>query len=254
MSFITRLIKSIFLLFLLLVTAPTLLFLIKWYYGNIVTKKTYVGIIEIPRIIEKSENIISSAKTLFSSSDIRGVVLKCNSNGGNEGACLAIYYDLIKLKELYNKPLIAYIENNCFYGGYLIASSADQIIASPGSQIGYFGKFLKDKIDESDDILNINKTSVQNDEFEKQYYDLLKNNRKNIKEDDLKEYKNSFLIGRIANQKGFVDSIGGNMEVNKILRNKTVIEGRIEEIHGSVIDHLIMYSVDLVKKITKNFK
>ena len=70
MDFIASLIRSLFLAFMLLVIAPTILFLTKSYYGHLVAKKTYVGVIELPQFITHGEDIISAAKNLFSSSEI----------------------------------------------------------------------------------------------------------------------------------------------------------------------------------------
>lgn len=250
LSFITRFIRAFFLIFLLLVTTPTLIFLSKWYYENVFLKKTYIGVIELPYKIENSNEIISSAKALFSSSDIRGVLIKCNGIGGNEGACQSIYYDLMRLKKIYKKPLISYCERECLYGSYLISLAADSIIASPGSLIGYLGAFEKNSISNSEYAC----ISELKKNFEDQYFDIIINVRKNLNLELIKTLINKCFNGEMAKTANLVDIIGGSLEVENALRSKTVIEGSIEEIHGSVVEHFIMYAVDLISRIKNNFR
>jgi hypothetical protein len=143
LTIVRKALNTFFLIVLLLLSAPTLLFLTKWYYANLITKKTYVGVVDMPRVIEKSEEVINAAKTLFASSDVRAVVINCDGIGGNSGACQAIHSDIIKLKQIFKKPVLAYIEDFSFAGSYFVATAADFIVSSEGARIGFFSTFLQ---------------------------------------------------------------------------------------------------------------
>jgi ClpP class serine protease len=246
-SLIARIVRASFLLFMFLVIAPTLIFLTKWYYAHLISKKTYIGVINLPSCIEKSEEVISSAKTLFSSHEIKGVIIKCNGNGGNVGACEAIHTDLTKLKELYKKPLLAYCERECFGGSYAIATSADVIIATPGALIGNIGEFY---CEEKNNIFYITPDTIKQ-QHEQQYLDIIAHSRKQLNIKSLGAIKKNTISGKQAYEYGLIDVIGGNLEIEKIMRTKTVIEGSLEEVHGSLAYHFITSISDIINKIIR---
>ena len=51
-----------------------------------------------------------------------------------------------------------------------------------------------------------------------------------------------------------IDSLGGKLEVEKIIRGKTVIEGRIEEVRGSLGEHFIFYISHIIHRIINGIK
>lgn len=248
-TLIRKLLNAFFLLIFLLLSAPTLLFLTKWYYGNLVTQKTYVGILNLPYTIETSDEIISAAKTLFASTDIRAVVINSDGIGGNPGSCYAIYSDLLRLKNIYKKPIISFIEKECFAGSYLIASAADSIISTEGALIGYIDNFFynqtpspsrySDKLTEDYRIL-----------FEK----LLRETRPKIDKKIFEISKEIVITKKDIAPYHLVDFIGGHLEIERIIKTKTVIDGSIEKIHGSYVEHCVFYVIDLIHRIINHFK
>lgn len=107
------------------------------------------------RIIENIKN----------DNSIKAVVLRINSPGGDAIASANIYHELIKLKEY--KPLIISLGDEAASGGYYIALSGDEIIASPMSIIGSIGVFgllpslnvFTHKIGITNDSIGTNKNS-----------------------------------------------------------------------------------------------
>lgn len=245
MEFVYSLIKSLFLIFMLLVIAPTVLFLTKSYYSHFVSKKTYVGIIDLPQILTNGSDVVSSVKNLFSSPEIRALVLICNSKGGNPGSCLSAHLDILRLKELYQKPVFAFIEKECFSGAYIIATAADYIISSPAALIGNICEF--DVENEKGTTEEFSSKIIEN--FTQQYLNIIKKFRPNIDGSFIFNLENSFITGLQAKDQGFVDNCGGRMEIEKIIRNKTVIEGKLEEIRGSLGEHFIFYISNAVHRI-----
>lgn len=246
---ISNIIKTIFLVFFLLVIAPTLVFLTRWYYANLIGKKTYVGIIELPSIITNSDDVINSAKNLFSSSEIKAIIIKCDSIGGNAGSCYTIYSDLLKLRNLYDKPLIAFIEKECLSGAYAIATAADVIVASPSSTIGKFGVFSEPN-------------DVQNEElaksFESQYFSIIEYTRTKKCFEFVKKScsanNDEMLTGDRAKKNKVIDSLGGQMEIETIIRKRTTVEGKIETVRGSIIDHFVSSISNIVHRIINGVK
>lgn len=96
---------------------------------------------------------------------IKAVVLRINSPGGDVIASANIYHELIKLKKY--KPLIISLGDEAASGGYYIALSGDEIIASPISIIGSIGVFgilpslniFSHKIGITNDSIGTNKNS-----------------------------------------------------------------------------------------------
>jgi ClpP class serine protease len=245
-TLIRKLLSTFFLIIFLLLSAPTLLFLTKWYYSNLVMNKTYIGVVELPFIIEKSEETISAARTLFGSPDIKGIIINCDGQGGFPGSCQAIYCDLIKLKQLYKKPIIAFIEKESLAGSYLIATAADYIVSTEGAIIGNLGNFNNEN--SSDFVLKL-KT-----EYYQQYYKNIFNSRKKMDEKNIILFDNELITGTKLLQLGLVDFLGSNLEIERLLRTKTIIEGSIEKVHGSFFEHFIFYIIDLINRIITNFK
>lgn len=247
LTLIRKFLNAFFLITFLLLSAPTLLFLTKWYYSNLVMNKTYIGVLDLPFLIEKSEETVSAAKTLFGSPDIKAIMINCDGRGGIPGSCQSIHADLVKLKQLYKKPIIAFIEKECLAGSYLIATTADYIVSTEGAVIGNFGSF-------SDGYLIPYITDKLKSEYYDQYYKLLYNGRQKIDKNSIKLIEQELNTGQKLIALGLVDFIGGNMEIERILRTKAVIEGSIEKIHGSFLEHFIFYISDLVNRTITNFK
>jgi len=246
-TLIRKLLNAFFLIIFLLLSAPTLLFLTKWYYGNLVMNKTYVGVVTLPKKIEKSEEIVSAAKTLFASPDIKAIILNCDGEGGAPGACQAICSDLNWLKKIYQKPVISFIEREATGGSYLIASIADEIVSTQGAIIGNFEFFNSTKE-------NSLATSNLEANYSQQFDEVLQRNRKKIALQSITQYKKGVATGLQLFSLGFVDILGGGLEIEKILRAKKIVSGSIEKIHGSFIEHFIFYISDLVHRTISNYK
>ena len=89
--------------------------------------------------------------------NVKAIVLDINSRGGSEVASEEISGDIKKI----SKPVIAHIGDNGLDESYLIASSADTIVASPSSSIGGIGLSYI----ESTKYTNENLTGVYNEKY-----------------------------------------------------------------------------------------
>jgi hypothetical protein len=244
LTLIRKLLNAFFLLAILLLSAPTLLFLTKSYYTTLVAKKTYIGMLEIPPFIEKSEEIIAAAKNLFASSDVRAIIITCDGNGGLPGPCQAVYNDILRLKYIYKKPIISYIEKSSLAGSYLIATAADYIVASEGAMIGKLDNYY---IGENQHI----PTELLHKEYQSLFQKQLQSSRPKF---TFKDAIQNMVTGSSLITLNLIDVFGGNMEVEKILKTKTVIEGSIEKVHGSFIEHCLFYISDLIHRTVNHFR
>jgi hypothetical protein len=247
-TFIRKILSTFFLIIFLLLSAPTLLFLTKWYYSNLVMTKTYIGVLDIPYAVDKSEETISAAKTLFASTDIRAIIINCDGVGGIPGACQAIYDDLVKLKHIYKKPIVSFIEKECLAGNYLIASAADYIVATEGAIIGHLNDFA----------YHYTLGQMYTEKLHQEYRDLfektLSRARPKLEQKKIMHSEKNLMTGSLLLEVNAVDFLGAHMEVERLLRTKTVIDGSIEKVHGSFVEHFVFYVSDLVNRTISHFK
>lgn len=73
--------------------------------------------------------------------NIKAVVLRVNSPGGNAFSSEVIWRELDKIKEA-GKPVIASFGDYAASGGYYIAAGADRIVAEPNTLTGSIGVFM----------------------------------------------------------------------------------------------------------------
>lgn len=73
---------------------------------------------------------------------VRAVVLRVNSPGGGVAACAAMRRDLERFKERTKLPVTACLMDTTAGGAYHVASSADVVVAGPGTVTGGLGVIL----------------------------------------------------------------------------------------------------------------
>jgi len=75
-------------------------------------------------------------------SDIKAILLRIDSPGGEVTKTDIIYHELLKFKEQTQKPIIAVILSVGASGAYYLSMAADKIIAHPTSMVGSIGVIL----------------------------------------------------------------------------------------------------------------
>ena len=71
--------------------------------------------------------------------DVKGVILALDGNGCTMSLGSALYHDIRACRKTYNKPIVAYIEQEALSATYLIAAAADYIIAPSAACVGSIG-------------------------------------------------------------------------------------------------------------------
>ena len=109
------------------------------------------------KLYTSASQIENALKDANNNPNVKAIVLDINSRGGSEVASEEISGDIKKI----SKPVIAHIGDNGLDESYLIASSADTIVASPSSSIGGIGLSYI----ESTKYSNENLTGVYNEKY-----------------------------------------------------------------------------------------
>ena len=86
--------------------------------------------------ITSSEKIIADITAFFKNKNIKGVIIRLECNSGTLGSAQMIFNEIATLKKEYPKPIVALIENSCIAEGYVVACTADALIASGAATIG----------------------------------------------------------------------------------------------------------------------
>jgi len=104
----------------------------------------HTAIISIDGVIA-SNNLASADKVnpvlrdAFKNENSKGVIVKINSPGGSAVQAGRIYDEIRQLKEQYNKPVYAVIDDIGASGGYYVAIAADKVFANRASLVGSIG-------------------------------------------------------------------------------------------------------------------
>lgn len=105
-----------------------------------VIHKPDIGVITISGpIVEQSyaDDVLEMLRYAGSDNNLRGVVLRIDSPGGEASVVEQIYLDVLRLKT--QKPVVASIGTKGASGGYYIAVASNFIYAEPSAQLGSVG-------------------------------------------------------------------------------------------------------------------
>ncbi|MEN6475938.1 MAG: signal peptide peptidase SppA [Syntrophaceae bacterium] len=89
--------------------------------------------------LERIDSVLTKAKK---DKHIKGIILKVDSPGGTVTASDLIYRRILQYKATQKVPVVACITNMGASGGYMVALSADRIVALPTSTVGSVGVLL----------------------------------------------------------------------------------------------------------------
>ena len=151
-----------------IILAIVLLLVLVLPFGNLVTQQDEIAVITIngavtydssnsTKIFTSASQIENALNEANSNPTVKAIVLDINSKGGSQVASEEIA-SCIKSS---TKPVVAYIGDKGLDESYLIASSADAIVASSSSSIGGIGLSYI----ESTKYSNENLTGVYNEKY-----------------------------------------------------------------------------------------
>ncbi|MBR4396881.1 MAG: S49 family peptidase [Methanobrevibacter sp.] len=151
-----------------IILAIVLLLILVLPFGNLVTQQDEIAVITIngavtydssnsTKIFTSASQIENALNDANSNPNVKAIVLDINSKGGSQVASEEIAEDIKNS----DKPVIAYIGDKGLDESYLIASSADAIVASSSSSIGGIGRSYID----SGKYSKVKLTGVYNEEY-----------------------------------------------------------------------------------------
>ncbi len=158
-----------------IILAIVLLLVLILPFGNLAMEQDEIAVITISgtvtydssnstKAFTSASQIENALNEVNSNPNVKAIVLDINSKGGSEVACSEISEDIKNS----SKPVIAYIGDKGLDESYLIATSADSIVASSSSSIGGIGlsfidsgKYSKEKLTGvyNDDYLKLKKSN-----------------------------------------------------------------------------------------------
>jgi protease IV len=217
---------------------------------------------------------IKLVRKVANDSDIRGVILRVNSPGGDAIASDQILRE-VKLLSM-KKPTVISMSDLAASGGYYMSMTGDPIIAYPGTYTGSIGiifgkvnlKGLYDKLGITKDIL----TRGKNADIDSDYHPLTDAGREKLQE-SLEEFYKGFVgkaaasrkktyaeldalaqgrvwLGSQAKQNGLVDDLGGLDKAVELVKQKAGIPAsekiRLVPYPGrrSIFDELLRATTD----------
>lgn len=98
---------------------------------------------ESPGLVLSSKNLVAETKAKLqwvrSDPEVKAVVLRISSPGGEVTACDVLYHELQRFREETRLPLIASIGDVGASGGYYIAMAAEKVFSNPTAIVGSIG-------------------------------------------------------------------------------------------------------------------
>jgi protease-4 len=141
--------KVIIVIFVAVIVGSTTLAMVIFAQGLNTTKLETgnIALIRIEGTIQSSTGVFDGAdpteilpllRTSTEDPNIKAVVLRINSPGGQAAASQEIYREVMRVRNA-GKPVVASIGDMAASGGYYVASAADKIISEPGAMTGSIG-------------------------------------------------------------------------------------------------------------------
>ncbi|MFQ5673042.1 MAG: signal peptide peptidase SppA [Nitrospinales bacterium] len=107
---------------------------------QLVAARPKVGVVEVHGIITDSRDVVRQLVKYREDPSIKGIILRIDSPGGAVAPSQEIYNEVLKTRD--TKKIIASMGSLAASGGYYIASSADRIVANPGTLTGSIGVIM----------------------------------------------------------------------------------------------------------------
>lgn len=102
-----------------------------------------VALLEVDGLITDSGKVIEQIRHHSENETVRAFVVRINSPGGGVAASQEIYEEIIRLRTVHEKPVVASLSAVGASGGYYIAAAANKIVANPGSITGSIGVIIQ---------------------------------------------------------------------------------------------------------------
>jgi protease-4 len=102
-----------------------------------------VALITLEGVILDSKEVIDQLEKHRSNPSVKAIVLRINSPGGGVSPSQEIYEEILRTRQIDQKPVVASMGSLAASGGYYVASASDVIVANPGSITGSIGVLIQ---------------------------------------------------------------------------------------------------------------
>lgn len=102
-----------------------------------------IALVEIDGVILDSKDTIQQLEHHLQNPTVRAFLIRIESPGGGVAASQEIYEELLKVRRVHGKPVVASMGSLAASGGYYVASAADRILANPGTITGSIGVIMQ---------------------------------------------------------------------------------------------------------------
>jgi protease-4 len=102
-----------------------------------------IAIVAIDGVILDSRDVIDQLERHRTNPGVKAIVLRINSPGGGVSPSQEIHEEVMKTRQVHQKPVVVSMGSLAASGGYYIASAADVIVANPGSITGSIGVLVQ---------------------------------------------------------------------------------------------------------------
>ncbi len=102
-----------------------------------------VALITLEGVILDSKEVIDQLEKHRANPSVKAIVLRINSPGGGVSPSQEIYEEVMRTRQVDQKPVVASMGSLAASGGYYVASAADVIVANPGSITGSIGVLIQ---------------------------------------------------------------------------------------------------------------
>ncbi|MBX2810539.1 MAG: signal peptide peptidase SppA [Myxococcales bacterium] len=192
-----------------------------------------VGVVEVLGPITESRQVVEQLADFSHNDAIEAVVVRIDSPGGSVGPSQEIYEAIRRTAMV--KPTVASMGAVAASGGYWIALGADEIFANPGTLTGSIGVIVQTpNLTKIAEILKFDMNTYKSgplkdmgnplrrptpedaqvfqtmvDDVFDQFVSLTADRRNMAKPDTLKVADGRIMTGRVAQQAGLLDGLGG---------------------------------------------
>ena len=102
-----------------------------------------IALIRVEGPILDSRETVTELKRFGKSASVKAIVLRIDSPGGGVVPSQEIYDAVKRVRDKYQKKVVASMGNVAASGGYYIAAAADRIVANPGTLTGSIGVIME---------------------------------------------------------------------------------------------------------------
>lgn len=214
--------KKIILTCIIIILAIILLLIVTLPLSELIVNNNEIAVIEINGEINylnstnssSIESIEMGIEEANNNPNVKAIVVEVNSKNGS----LIASEEISKMIKNTTKPTVSWISDYGLSEGYLIASSADTVVATPSSSIGGIGINFKDS------------TKYSNKKLSGHYNEDLINKTYNLSNDS----KNNFKSSNLVNAQKMIDQ-DYNYFIKLIADNRGLTTKYISQLSGSKI-------------------